>query len=80
MRGCGRRGDAVNGALLVAGPEGVVGLPLEKGGCAFLDACAAGCNLDQASTLALQAQPDLDFTDLLGRLLRARVFRPLCLA
>ena len=67
------------GALLVPGAEGVVGLPLEKGGCAFLDACAAGHVLDQVSTLALEAQPDLDFTDLLGRLLRANVFRPLCL-
>ena len=67
------------GALLVAGSEGVVGLSLEKGGCAFLDACAAGHVLDQVSTLALEAQPDLDFTDLLGRLLRANVFRPLCL-
>lgn len=67
------------GALLAAGPEGVTWLALEKGGCAFLDACAAGYTLDKASTLALQAQPDLDFTDLLGRLLRAGVFRPLCL-
>lgn len=68
------------GALLVGGPDGVSWQALEQGGCAFLDACAAGHTLDQASALALLAQPDLDFTDLLGRLLNAGVFRPLCLA
>lgn len=62
------------GALLVGSPEGVGHQPLEKGGCAFLEACAGGHSLERASTLALQVQADLDFTDLLGRLLRAGVF------
>ncbi|MEE1926120.1 DNA-binding domain-containing protein [Pseudomonas sp. 148P] len=62
------------GSLLVGSPAGVSHQPLEKGGCAFLEACASGHSLDHASTLALQVQADLDFTDLLGRLLRAGVF------
>jgi hypothetical protein len=68
------------GALLVGHPDGVAWHALETGGCAFLDACASGSNLDRASALALHAQPDLDFHDLLGRLLGAGVFRPINLA
>lgn len=68
------------GALLVGHAEGVAWQALEVGGCAFLDACAAGHDLDHASALALDAQPELDFTALLGRLLGAAVFRPLNLA
>lgn len=67
------------GALIVGGAEGVGWQLLEKGGCAFLDACLAGHDLDHASSLALDVQPDLDFTDLLGRLVRAGAFRPLSL-
>lgn len=67
------------GALLVGSAEGVAWQPLELGACAFLDACAAGHDLDRASALALQAQPDLDFTALLGRLLAAAAFAPLIL-
>jgi len=51
--------------------------PLEHGGCVFLNACAAGLSLDQASAQALAAQADLDFTDLLARLLGAAAFAPL---
>lgn len=65
------------GALLVGHVEGVAWQALDLGGCVFLDACASGKNLDQASALALQAQPDLDFTVLLGNLLDAAAFRPL---
>lgn len=65
------------GALLVGHAEGVAWQALEPGGCAFLDACAAGHDLDRASALALEVQPDLDFTALLGRLLGAAVFLPL---
>ncbi|MDR6713724.1 hypothetical protein J2W83_003339 [Pseudomonas hunanensis] len=65
------------GALLSGDEQGVAYQPLEIGGCVFLDACAAGLSLEDASLLAEQAQPDLDFTDLLGRLLHAQVFRPL---
>lgn len=68
------------GALMVGGPTGVSHQALEQAGCVFLDACAAGHPLEHASTLALQIQPDLDFTDLLGRLMSARVFRPIALA
>lgn len=67
------------GALLVGSAAGVAWQPLEIGGCALLDACAAGHDLDLASNLALQAQPDLDFTALLGRLLAAAAFAPLIL-
>ncbi|MDF3934274.1 HvfC/BufC N-terminal domain-containing protein, partial [Pseudomonas citronellolis] len=65
------------GALLVGGPRGVTWQPLDAGACAFLDACAAGADLDRASALALETQADLDFTALLGRLLAAAVFAPL---
>ncbi|MBC3452659.1 putative DNA-binding domain-containing protein [Pseudomonas mosselii] len=65
------------GALLSGDREGVVHQPLSLGGCIFLDACAAGYPLDKASQLALHAQPNLDFSDLLGRLLNARALRPL---
>jgi hypothetical protein len=68
------------GALLVGHAEGVAWHALEVGGCAFLDACAAGNDLDRASAQALDAQPDLDFHDLLGRLLGAGAFRPINLA
>jgi len=65
------------GALLSGDQHGVSHQPLEVGGCAFLDACAAGHSLATASQLAQQCQPDLDFTDLLGRLMHARAFRPI---
>lgn len=65
------------GALLVGHAEGVAWQALDVGGCVFLDACANGQDLDQASALTLKAQPNLDFTVLLGHLLDAAVFRPL---
>ncbi|WP_306579176.1 DNA-binding domain-containing protein [Pseudomonas sp.] len=68
------------GALLSGTDEGVVQQALEMGGCAFLDACAQGLTLERASQVAQQAQPDLDFAALLGRLLAAQVFRPLSFA
>lgn len=68
------------GALLVGHCDGVTWHALEPAGCVFLDACAAGHDLERASALALQRQGDLDFTDLLSRLLGARVFSPLVLA
>lgn len=67
------------GALVVGQTEGVIWYELGTGGCAFLDACAAGCDLDRASTVALAVQPDLDFHVLLGQLLGAGVFRPVSL-
>lgn len=68
---------AGEGVLFVASDAGVCHQPLEKGGWAFLEACAAGQSLADASVAAQLAQADLDFTDLLGRLIRAQVFRPL---
>ncbi|ANY88240.1 MULTISPECIES: HvfC/BufC N-terminal domain-containing protein [Pseudomonas] len=68
------------GALFSGHADGVAHQALEAGGCVFLDACAAGHNLEQASAQALQAQPNLDFNDLLGRLLQAQAFRPLTFA
>ncbi|TDJ75401.1 DUF2063 domain-containing protein [Pseudomonas putida] len=68
------------GALFSGHTEGVAHHPLDIGGCTFLDACATGHTLEQASALALQAQPNLDFNDLLGRLMQAQVFRPLTFA
>ncbi|WP_079228562.1 DNA-binding domain-containing protein [Pseudomonas putida] len=71
---------AGEGVLFVGSPEGVCHQPLEKGGCAFLQACAARQPLEKASQFAQLTQPDLDFTDLLGRLLGAQVFCPLSFA
>lgn len=68
------------GAVFSGTAEGVAQQALEVGGCAFLDACAQGLPLEQASQVALARQPDLDFTDLLGRLLAAQAFHPLAFA
>ncbi|BBH45664.1 DNA-binding domain-containing protein [Pseudomonas sp. KU43P] len=68
------------GALLSGDSDGVGHQPLGRGACTFLDACAAGHSLQVASQLAQQRQPDLDFSDLLGRLLQAKAFRPLTFA
>jgi len=68
------------GALLSGDSDGVCHQPLEIGACTFLDACAAGHALQTASQLAQQRQPDLDFSDLLGRLLQAKALRPLTFA
>lgn len=62
------------GALLCRQGNRVDWQALSVGGYRFIEACAAGAPLGDASTLALQAQPDLDFTDLLARLFAAGVF------
>lgn len=62
------------GALL-ARPRGVVQwVQLDAGGCAFLDACAAGRPLDEAATAALAAQDDADLARLMKTLLEAGAF------
>ncbi|MFJ3482978.1 putative DNA-binding domain-containing protein [Pseudomonas sp. NPDC090202] len=62
------------GALLVRS-HGVVGWqPLDMGGCAFLDACAAGHPLALAAQHAEDRQPGLDILELLTRLVSADVF------
>ncbi|EMR45536.1 DUF2063 domain-containing protein [Pseudomonas putida] len=65
------------GVLFVGTADGVCHQPLGKGGHAFLKACAAGQSLMQASELAQHAETDLDFTEMLGRLMTAQAFRPL---
>ncbi len=65
------------GALLSRNAGRIGWQPLERAGCVFLDACAAGRSLEQASELALSVQPELDFNDLLGRLLSAGAFAAL---
>ncbi|NHC10061.1 HvfC/BufC N-terminal domain-containing protein [Stutzerimonas degradans] len=82
---CTREGRVVPAELVWQG-EGVLlsrsagrigWQPLERAGCVFLDACAAGQSLEQAAELALEVQPEPDFNDLLGRLLAAGAFAAL---
>jgi hypothetical protein len=62
------------GALLARPAGAVTWQRLGAGGCAFLDACAASKTLDEAAHHALDAQPSLDFTGLLGDLIAAGAF------
>ena len=71
-------GDALDwtgeGALLTR-PGGVVAsTALEAGGCAFLDACAAGRPLALAADQALARQADCDLARLMAALLQAGAF------
>ena len=62
------------GALLTR-PEGAVAWSaLEAGGCAFLDACAAGRPLALAADEALARQADCDLAQLMTMLLQAGAF------
>jgi hypothetical protein len=62
------------GALLARPGGGVGWIPLDAGGCAFLDACAAGRPLADAAAAALAAQADADLAQLLQSLLAAGAF------
>ncbi|WP_397449292.1 putative DNA-binding domain-containing protein [Pseudomonas sp. NA-150] len=62
------------GALLVRSTGQVEWQPLGAGGCAFLDACAAGLPLDHAAHHALEAEAELDFMALLTTLIQSGVF------
>jgi len=62
------------GVLLFRQQNRVAWQPLSRGGCVFLNACADGRTLADASTLASEAEPGLDFNDLLMRLFAAGVF------
>lgn len=62
------------GALLVRPRDAVEWLALEAGGCAFLDACAAGRPLGEAAGAALAAQPRADLRELMSTLLGAGAF------
>jgi hypothetical protein len=62
------------GALLVRSEGAVRWQALDLGACTFLDACADGLPLEQAAQLASEAQPQLDFIELLSRLVSADTF------
>jgi Putative DNA-binding domain len=63
------------GVLLTRPTGGVIWQSISAGGCVFLDACAASQTLDEAAQAALDAEPSLDFMQLLGSLITAGVFR-----
>ncbi|NDP64985.1 DNA-binding domain-containing protein [Polaromonas sp.] len=62
------------GALLTRPGDAVSWSALEAGGCAFLDACAAGRPLALAADEALARQPDCDLARLMTTLLQAGAF------
>lgn len=66
-----------DGGLLTRPLDAVHAEPLCHGGCALLDACAAGATLGEAAEGALAARPDTDLASVLAQLLRAGVFLPL---
>jgi hypothetical protein len=63
------------GVLLTRPAGRVMWQRISAGGCVFLGACAASQTLDEAAHAALDAEPSLDFTQLLGNLITAGVFR-----
>jgi hypothetical protein len=63
-----------DGALLTRPRDAVIWSALDISGCAFLDACAAGGTLDQATRAALEAQPEADLAALMSRLLEYGAF------
>ncbi len=58
------------GALLTRPVASVLWSPLGRGGCAFLDACAAGRPLGDAAEAALDAEAAIDLAATLSHLLR----------
>jgi len=62
------------GALLCRQHNRVLWQHVSIGACAFLDACAAGGTLADASALSLEAEPTLDFNAMLANLFSADVF------
>ena len=68
------RGD---GGLLTRPADAVQVEPLCHGGCALLDACAAGATLGEAAEGALAVRPDTDLSSVLAQLLRAGAFLPI---
>lgn len=62
------------GVLVVRPFDAVESTDLDSGGCAFLDACAAGGCLLDAALAALEARPDTDLAQLMTTLLHAGVF------
>jgi len=62
------------GALLTRPQDSVQWCALDRAGCAFLDACAAGGSLADAAKAALAVQPDADLGHLMASLLEAGAF------
>ena len=62
------------GALLSRIDGQVVWQAASLGMCVFLDACAAGEDLQTATTKGVEAEPELDVARLLGTLIHAEVF------
>jgi hypothetical protein len=62
------------GALLVRPHSVVETIELSRGGCAFLDACAAGAALSEAGLAALDVEQDIGLAALMAQLLRAGAF------
>jgi hypothetical protein len=62
------------GALVVRPGGAVEWHALDRAGCAFLDACAAGQPLGGAAAAALHVEPETDLAKLLARLLEAGAF------
>ena len=62
------------GALVVRPYATVEAIELSIGGCAFIDACAAGAGLSDASLAAIDAERDIDLSTLMAQLLQAGAF------
>lgn len=62
------------GALVVRPYAAVEMIELSAGGCAFMDACAAGAPLSDAGLAALDAQHDIDVSTLMAQLLHVGAF------
>lgn len=62
------------GALLTRPRDAVMWRPLDRAGCAFLDACAAGGTVANAVQSALDLDPAADLSRLMAMLLEAGAF------
>jgi len=62
------------GALVVRPVDEVQWLALSRGDVAFLDACSAGWTLADAAMAALEAEPGIDLSQTMARLLAAGAF------
>ncbi len=62
------------GVLVTRPRDAVTWTALDAGGCSFLEACAAGQTLANATAAALKAQENTDFAQLMATLLEAGAF------
>ena len=62
------------GALLTRPRDAVEWIAIDAAGCAFLDACAAGCTLATAADAALEVQGNADLARLMSALLATGAF------